>query len=52
MAAGKLRFVQDEPGAPRRIPHSEYVRHGYDLPTDDDFITVESGSDSENQMST
>jgi hypothetical protein len=40
MAAGTLRFVQVEPGAPRRIPLSEYTRHGYDLPTDDDFIVI------------
>jgi hypothetical protein len=41
MAAGELRYVQDRPGAPRRIPHSEYTRRGYDLPTDDDFIVIE-----------
>jgi hypothetical protein len=37
MATGQLRFVQAEPNAPRRIPFSEYARHGYDTPTDNDF---------------
>jgi hypothetical protein len=35
-------LLQDRLGAPRRIPHSEYTRRGYDLPTDDDFITITS----------
>jgi hypothetical protein len=41
MAEGRLRFVQSEPNAPRRIPFSEYARHGYDVPTDSDFIVIE-----------
>jgi hypothetical protein len=40
MAAGKLRFIQDEPNAPRRIPLSEYSRHGYDAATEDDFVII------------
>jgi hypothetical protein len=32
MAAGLLNYVQMAPGFPRRIPHSEYDRHGYDRP--------------------
>jgi hypothetical protein len=34
MADGRLRYVQDTPGGPRKIPHSEYTRHGYDLPAE------------------
>jgi hypothetical protein len=34
MKLGLLRYVQDKPGAARRIPHSEYTRQGYDLPDD------------------
>jgi len=29
MRAGKVRYVQTTPGAPRRIPCSEYLRLGY-----------------------
>ena len=47
MASGELRYVQDKPGAPRRIPHSEYTRRGYDVPTDDDFITIEREADAD-----
>jgi hypothetical protein len=32
MAAGRLRFVQETPGGIRRIPFSEFIRHGYDVP--------------------
>jgi hypothetical protein len=35
MASGRLKYVQDAPGSPRRIPHSEYTRQGYDLPTEE-----------------
>jgi hypothetical protein len=35
MERGDLRFVQVAPGHPRRIPHSEYRRLGYDMPEDD-----------------
>jgi hypothetical protein len=28
MAAGTLKYIQEEPGSPRQIPTSEYVRHG------------------------
>jgi hypothetical protein len=34
MADGRLKYVQTAPGAPRQIPHSEYERHGYDLPVE------------------
>jgi hypothetical protein len=34
MAAGRLKYVQTVPGGPRRIPHSEYARLGYDLPAE------------------
>ena len=36
MERGDLRFVQVAPGYPRRIPHSEYRRLGFDMPIDDD----------------
>jgi hypothetical protein len=35
MERGDLRFTQVAPGYPRRIPHSEYRRQGFDMPTDD-----------------
>ena len=35
MKAGRLRYIQNEKKAPRRIPHSEYVRHGYVQSLDD-----------------
>jgi hypothetical protein len=37
MKSGLLRFVQDKPGSARHIPHSEYVRQGYDVPADDNL---------------
>jgi hypothetical protein len=45
MAAGKLRFIQDYEGAPRRIPISEYARAGYDVPTEDDFVIIKRDAD-------
>jgi hypothetical protein len=55
MVAGTLRFVQDAPNALRRIPFSEYARHGLDTPTEADFIVIKPKvdarqADSENQM--
>lgn len=36
MAAGLLRFTQSHPGGARRIPDSEFVRLGFDLPEPND----------------
>jgi hypothetical protein len=35
MKEGVLRFIQEAPGYPRKIPHSEYLRLGYGEPADE-----------------
>jgi hypothetical protein len=35
MKNGSLKYVQIRPGCERRIPYSEFLRLGFDLPNDD-----------------
>lgn len=35
MARGQLRYAQAAPGTPRRIPVSEFLRLGFDRPSDE-----------------